>query len=283
VTLEALRRLILATEAPTKSQLPWLKLALFGCIKTVRGCLRHDANVLAISGVEGDYDGGTTSFEDAVRVLRHARLAALVYTSPSFAEDRPKWRVLCPFAATHAPAERDFLLARLAGLFGGIFSQESWTLSQSYFFGAVRRNPSHRVEVVDGEPIDLRADLDAAAISRPDKVRTGAPQQASTFVPSQPGDLLKRRYEALIERFLIKVRNAPDGEKHFTLRDIARTIGGHRVAAGISEAVCLEMLMTALPDTVKDRGLARRTALHGLQYGAAEPFPLLEDRRAARG
>ena len=52
------------------------------------------------------------------------------------------------------------MLGRLNGLYRGIFSGESWTLSQSYYYGSVASNPSHKVEVVDGTPIDLHDELD---------------------------------------------------------------------------------------------------------------------------
>src|SRR5262245_20810178 len=43
--------------APTKGELPLLKLARFGGQRTPAGSLRNDANVLSTSGCEGDYDG----------------------------------------------------------------------------------------------------------------------------------------------------------------------------------------------------------------------------------
>lgn len=51
--------LIEETVAPTKEQLPWFKAAEFGDDLTLSpsgNCLRCDANVLAVTGVEADYD-----------------------------------------------------------------------------------------------------------------------------------------------------------------------------------------------------------------------------------
>ncbi len=45
---------------------------------------------------------------------------------------------------------------------------ESWTLSQSYFFGSVADNPDHRVELVEGQPIDVLDDLDEIWRGKPD-------------------------------------------------------------------------------------------------------------------
>ena len=62
------------------------------------------------------------------------------------------------------PSERANLVARVNGLFGGVLAGESFTLSQSYYFGRVNNNPAHRAEIVGGDFIDSRADLDASAI-----------------------------------------------------------------------------------------------------------------------
>jgi len=99
--------------------------------------------VLAISGIEADYDGEAMPFDDAVEVLTKAGVSAILYTSPSHTEDTPRWRVLCPTSRELPPERRDKLMGRLNGLFRGCFSGESWTLSQSYYFGSVNSNPSH--------------------------------------------------------------------------------------------------------------------------------------------
>ena len=67
-TLSGLASGIRTTTAPKKSELPFIKLALFGDSRTQKGCLRNNANVLAITGVEGDYDKGRTTFGEAVRL-----------------------------------------------------------------------------------------------------------------------------------------------------------------------------------------------------------------------
>jgi hypothetical protein len=56
--------------------------------------------------------------------------------------------VLCPLSEAQQPGQRTRLLARLNGAFGGVFSNESWTLSQAYYYGSVGTAPSHRVAEV---------------------------------------------------------------------------------------------------------------------------------------
>jgi hypothetical protein len=80
-TLESVADRIRNTSRARKEWLPWLKLARFGDRRTDKNSLRHDANVLAISGVEGDYDAERMSFDDAVDLLEQQGIAAIVYTS----------------------------------------------------------------------------------------------------------------------------------------------------------------------------------------------------------
>jgi len=164
-TLEALAEKIRRASAPEKSKLPWLKLAAFGDKRTEKKSLRHDDNVRAISGVETDYDGKLVGgdvirFEQAVAIIEKAGLRALLYTSPSHSESRPRWRVLCPTSRELPPGRRADLLGKLNHLFGGALSDESWTLSQSYYYGAVHGNKAHRVEIVEGDFIDKRSDIE---------------------------------------------------------------------------------------------------------------------------
>ena len=162
-TLESLAELIRSTQAEAKDLLPWLKLSGFGDLKSPKGSLRHDANVRFITGVEADYDGERMSFDDAVMRLADAGVRALVYTSPSHEPDKPRWRVLCPLSAPYVPEVREKFLSRLNGLFEGIFADESFTLSQSYYLGHLVECTEYRVELVDGKYLDHCVNLDQVA------------------------------------------------------------------------------------------------------------------------
>lgn len=121
--------------AGEKDRLPWLKLATFGTARSEKGALRHDGNLRTVSGCEGDYDGEVVSFDAAVETAEKAGLQCLIYTSPSHTPERPRWRILAPCSAELPPEERYRLVARLNGLYSGIFAAESFTLSQSYYLG----------------------------------------------------------------------------------------------------------------------------------------------------
>lgn len=167
LTLRELAERIRRSTAPRKDYLPWLKLARFGNCKTDRGSLRHDLNLLAVSGIEADYDTGQITVDHACGVLEQQGVTSVVYTSPSHREDVPRWRVLCPLSVELQPANRNHYLGRLNGLLRGIIAPESWTLSQSYYYGSVNQNPSHRVEVIDGIAIDQHDDLDEIWLGKP--------------------------------------------------------------------------------------------------------------------
>ncbi len=168
VTLRHLVEMIRTARARTKDNLPWVKLARFGDLRTDKNCLRHDDNVLAITGIEADYDGEIFIPEYAIEKLTQAGLLSIVYTSPSHTAHKPRWRVLCPTSKEYPPQTRSAFLGRLNGLFGGTFSGESWTLSQSYYYGAVGAGTAHAVAAIEGEPIDTLDELDEIWTGKPD-------------------------------------------------------------------------------------------------------------------
>ena len=177
--------LIWSTHALTKDSLPWLKLATFGDKKTKKGSLRHDDNVETITGIELDYDREELAFESAVKRLRKAQLQFLIYTSPSYTDARPRWRALLRTSEPLPPDKREQLVKRVNGVLGGVISDESFTLSQSYYYGRVgEQSMRPRCEYYSGDYIDQRPDLDAGAIGKQKdrakaKTKTGA--KRSTF------------------------------------------------------------------------------------------------------
>jgi hypothetical protein len=166
MTLAELGDLILETTAEKKTSLPWLKLASFGEERSERNCIRHNANVISISGIELDYDAKRMTLDEGIAIAEQVGLQALFYTSASYSDAAPKWRTLLPTSQPVPPGEREKLVARVNGLFGGVFAPESFTLSTAFYFGSVNSNPAHRVVVTEGDCIDLRDDLDAGAIGR---------------------------------------------------------------------------------------------------------------------
>ena len=164
LTLSQLANRIAKQAAASKMELPWLKLAIFGNKRSEKNCLRTNENVVQITGIETEHDAGEILFDTAIAVMREARIRSLLYTSPSYMPaTKERWRILVPLSQNHPPETREELVARINGLFAGKIAPESFVLSQAYLFGHVD-NPDHRVEVVDGDFLDLRDDLYAGSI-----------------------------------------------------------------------------------------------------------------------
>lgn len=188
VDLIELAKQVQRTMGAEKNALPLLSLGRYGATKSERGSLRHRANLQTVHGLEADYDAGEMSPSDAAKRLAEARIAALIYTSPSHGKTGKghRWRVVCPFSGNLAPKERERHVARLNGVLGGVLSRESFTLSQSYFFGGVG-GCEPEMSLVDGEHIDARADLDAGAVY----ARTSEPGEAVSLPGNWPFETLR--------------------------------------------------------------------------------------------
>ena len=140
--------------AASKDKLQWIKLSTFGPIKSVKGCLRSNVNVLTITGLEADYDAGLMTPEEARTRLAKVGVAALIYTTPSHTDDAPRWRVLCPFSDPLPPEARDHLMAQLNGILGGGLDPASFTLSQAYYAGGVEGGAKVKTYLSEGDFID---------------------------------------------------------------------------------------------------------------------------------
>ena len=199
--LRRLKREIESASAEDKAHLPWVKLATFGNTKSERGCLRNNDNVLSITGVEIDYDGGSIAVVEAVHRLKTAGTAALVYSTPTSTPEHPKWRVLAPLSKEHAPEERTRFVEMLNAVFDGeIDQQASFTLSQSFLYGSVEGQPPVEVHLVDGEPIDLvkglprlakgkRKSEDGEAVKAHDDSGSAALFRLAVTMKTEGGDL----------------------------------------------------------------------------------------------
>jgi hypothetical protein len=122
----------------SKQSCPLLSLCEYGDLVSDGGGLRHAANVKRVYGIEVDYDGEEVTPEEGLLRLQSAGLVALIYTSASYTEGAPRWRALLPLSEPAVPAQRAVYVARANFALGGIASRESFTLSQSFYFGAVR-------------------------------------------------------------------------------------------------------------------------------------------------
>lgn len=143
------------TKAVTKDQLPLLKCAEFGEDRNGGSLLRNNANVTAITGLEGDYDEGQITIDDAAERIRKAGLAALIYSTTRHTGAVPRWRALLPTSKALPPSERAALYQHLSAATGISFDTSSETLSQSYYYGSLAGAAPPQIKLVDGLPIDI--------------------------------------------------------------------------------------------------------------------------------
>lgn len=227
LTLRDLAAIIEATEGEDKAHLPWVKLATFGDDATERGCLRNNANVREITGVEVDYDGGSIDLDAAARRIEVAGIAGLLYSTPSSTPDVPKWRALVPLDEPHAPKDRVRFVEALNAIFDGEPDQPaSFTLSQSFYFGSVAGRPSVTVRLVDGLPIDLVSGLsrlgkgkrvtDDGEVKARDESGSGALFRLAAVVKAEGGDL---------DDFRDRVDETPAARRH--VERVEREQRGH--------------------------------------------------------
>jgi predicted P-loop ATPase len=226
-SLADLRERILETSKAAKDKLPWLKLATFGDKKTAKGSLRNDNNVLAITGIELDYDEKQIPFADAVETCFAHGLKCLLYTSPSYTEAAPKWRILCPTSAPLPPAERERLARGVDEIFSNVFATESFTLSQAFYYGKVGDNPGHQCVIVDGDFVD------EIALPAPKKKAKAGNGKANGHDQNDYGK---------------HIANVLSGDViHTELRDLAAAL----IGAGTSPRVAIDMLNAIIDNSVK--------------------------------
>lgn len=164
-------------EHARKADCPLLKLATFGDQRSKRGAVRHDANVLKVSGVEGDYDDELVSLDEAADKLAALGVAAFFYTSPSHTPAKPRWRVLAPLSAPCGPEARRHHAGLLNAALGGILSAESFVLSQVFYIGKVSGAP-YASRRVPGRPLDEVLDLICEPVFPPGKAAATVPTDA---------------------------------------------------------------------------------------------------------
>lgn len=183
-------------EYPSKQACPLLKLATFGEVLSAKGSLRHDSNVLAVYGVEGDHDVGLLSPAEGAALLRAAGVRAVLYTTASHTPAAPRWRVLAPLSRSYAPHARRIFTEGLNTILGATLAPESFALSQTYYFGRVAGVP-YEVHVVDGHYLDTLLPPLPLAVPAPPAPRAVAEALPDGPVPEWRGptddaDLIRR-------------------------------------------------------------------------------------------
>ncbi len=87
----------------SKEACPMFVGAVFGDKRTAKNSLRHNANVLAVTAIVGDYDGEEVPPEEGQRRLQAEGVEAFIYTSGSHSPEKPRWRVMAPLERPARP------------------------------------------------------------------------------------------------------------------------------------------------------------------------------------
>lgn len=237
-------RVASAQEYPDKSSQPLIKLAMFSSNRTAAHSLRHDANVMWVTGIEGDYDRGEVRMEQAVEMLERAGVRAVLHSSASSTPEKPRWRVLCPLSEKRTPDARAALVARLNGVLGGILANESFALSQSYYVGRVPGGVYTTAvtfeDANEGSCIDELDELDELAIGRPS---AGVPVAgAGGYVAGAGLSLGVEMFEAKVAELGRKLRTGD------SRRDLIRSYLASRSARGLGEAELIKLVEAVVGD-----------------------------------
>ena len=133
--------------------------------------------------------------------------------------------------------------------------------------GYIIHPPSTDYRVISDAPIVHWPDwlLQPGLVLPPLKPQPAFSQASSTPVSSE-------QVQWFIDRALTRVRAAAEGQKHFTLRNMALLLGGVQQQGGFTDQEAVRWLLDALPHTVKDRKNAERTAQWGIEVGRSTPI-----------
>ena len=298
--LAALAGLIRETTSAAKADLPWIKLARFSGIpnpdsRSTRPAARYNAGLDAISGVEGDYDakpkadGGLMAIEEAAGLIERAGIEALLSETPSSTPQKPHWRVLCPTSReyrTDLDATRTRFLARVNGVLGGVLASESFTLSQSYYFGSIEGKPPIEPTVIRGERIDLLSGLDAGAVykngsNQPDVRREPLAAPDGLIESADDPDLIaviREQIASAIERD--GVGETPTGARAFSLVTWLLKL---RVGDKIIEPEALQAILAEDWRDVADDLVENALAAIGDERGSVVPCSIPETANCRTG
>lgn len=150
---EFVKRLENVKPQQNKKNSPLIKFARFGDNRTDAGSLRHDGNVIEVTGIEGDLDNEFLYFDQVREMIEQHNIKAVVCTTFSHTPEKPRLRVFAPLSAPAPPEDRRPFVARLNGILDGNLGEESFRLSQSFFIGG-KPGSEYRVEHTFDNPED---------------------------------------------------------------------------------------------------------------------------------
>lgn len=258
-----------------------IKMAGFGEKRSLKGSLRSDENMVEVWGVEGDLDNEFLTMDAALCLLEKAGIEALFYTSPSHGVVKPphslggpRLRVLAPASCAHTPAERKQLTAKLNTALKGNLAPESFTASQSYYFGSVE-GVAYEARRVRGQFIDLIEGLGETYPPSTKGTGLGTSSKIKSEFPEATGGTVGLQAQALQDI-------ASGAVYHTSLIRLAASL----IATGMAPGAVvnhLRALMDASEGPHDKRWSERRAAIPSMVNSASVKFaPIDDDLQAAR-
>lgn len=162
-----------ATVAPEKTKLPLFSGGRFGPQRTPNGSLRSSGNLIECTAIVGDHDAGTVTPGEAANRLHAAGVAGIIYTTPSHAPGKPRWRVVALLRRPRSAAEYAAHVRRLDRILGGsALAPESRTPAQGWYYGRIMGQPAPEVLIVpEGRCLDeVESDTGAGRAEAADPV-----------------------------------------------------------------------------------------------------------------
>jgi len=226
-----------------------IKLATFGNVKTESGCLRSNANVLEVHGLELDYDAEVVPMSSMALMLKRLGVRAILYTSFKHSTTSPRYRVLLELSRPFKPSERIDFFNTINSVVGGIFASESAVLSQSYFY---QGSSKPTVEYLEGLPLDKVS---------PESFRVKAKENA-------------RYIEAinLAAEHAKKTRNDKSLSRHLAIHCLGCDLGRSEVTEALLPYALdvFEMLMRSTDSSGKKVAMDKEAELKNIQDGFAK-------------
>jgi hypothetical protein len=249
---------------------------------------RDSDNFLSASHLALDFDSGDyrSSFSYLLRDPFIYCFAAFLYTTPSHTADNPKCRVC--FALDRPIRNRDkykLLAQSLLHRYGRPKKGDSE--GEKAYRAADRscRDVCRLFFGSEGCEVEYLGNTLSLEVAKTELVMPfmewqqhrdeELKERVRTAVVMEPGNVSRETLQRHLDSLLHHVRTAPDGQKHFVLRDISRTVGGY-VASGYydesSAVAALEKAISDNPGQINDRQAAKETIIQSVAYGRSAPL-----------
>jgi hypothetical protein len=235
---------------------------------------RHSKNFICAQHIGLDFD--TEDERSTISALSadpfFSRYAAFIHTTPSHRPEAPRARVV--FVLDKPVTDKD-KYAELAQALVHRFNMADGACKDAarFFYGAKSCETKWLGNALS--LTDAAIELIFPFRKHKQEAATKAAEAAENRVIVASGDVPEQLLRAHSESLLSRVRNAPDGEKYVTLRDMSITFGGYVGGGYYSRADVSNWLRGAIRQNagrVEDFRHADKTIEESLLYGMNRPL-----------